>query len=387
MTISDFEMDKKIKSHTENQHMDLPDTYKNMVLSKIDEGLSNKKKNVYMPKVAIAIIAFCLVCAAGGGVYAAVNYIGQRASQLTKEDMEQYVSDVNNSLAQADTFSRELTAEEAKRFENLENEYKEEGRFPEKSLLTISSINDIVLNRICFLAETSTFYLPDTTLSDEDILELIDFRYMRDYSIAHDENILSGTEEMGELEEIEEADAVNIATEMLCKLFDVDLNHIDVSTEYLREGDFSQVHVYIFDAVSNINYSIGIDLQTGLVGTIELAQQESRYADNIAFDEDVAKTQYDAAAQKMKLFCGEQQTIKKSWVEVRTKDSGFLEHGVINYCFELEDGTAVTISYSYSQNTFYQFIHFSSESFDARTQRIIQACEQNNCQYNTIEMK
>lgn len=77
--------------------------------------------------------------------------------------------------ADADTFSRELSEKEQKRLNELAEKYKTEGLFPERNILQISDKSEIVSDQICFLAQDSTFYLPEMALSDEQMLELIDF--------------------------------------------------------------------------------------------------------------------------------------------------------------------------------------------------------------------
>ena len=52
------------------------------------------------------------------------------------------------------------------------------------SILQISDQSEIVPDQICFLAQASTFYLPEKALSDEQMLELIDFYAKRDYSVT-----------------------------------------------------------------------------------------------------------------------------------------------------------------------------------------------------------
>lgn len=52
-------------------------------------------------------------------------------------------------------------------------------------LKSIDSPDKAESDKVCFEENTSTFYLPEK-LSDEDILEIIDFCYSRDYSLSQD---------------------------------------------------------------------------------------------------------------------------------------------------------------------------------------------------------
>ena len=70
------------------------------------------------------------------------------------------------------------------RMNELAERYQTEGLFPDGSILQISDQSEIVPDQICFLAQASTFYLPEKALSDEQMLELIDFYAKRDYSVT-----------------------------------------------------------------------------------------------------------------------------------------------------------------------------------------------------------
>ena len=67
---------------------------------------------------------------------------------------------------------------------NWQKSIRQKGLFPEGNILQISDKSEIVSDQICFLAQDSTFYLPEMALSDEQMLELIDFYAKRDYSVT-----------------------------------------------------------------------------------------------------------------------------------------------------------------------------------------------------------
>ena len=128
------------------------------------------------------LVFICAAAAGTGGVYAAISHVQQRMESLSEEEKENLAEEAK--YANADVFSRELTGEERIRLNELLERYQTEGLFPEREVLEVSDVDEVVPNRVCFLPETSTFYLPDAPMKDEQLLELIDFYYKRDYSLA-----------------------------------------------------------------------------------------------------------------------------------------------------------------------------------------------------------
>ena len=151
-------------------------------------------------------------------------------SQISDEEKEEYVSELLQSDADRDSCSREFTQEEQDRMIELQNAY-EQGLYPEDSLIRIETKNEIVPDRVCFLASESCFYIPDH-LTDEDMLELIDFYYIRDYSLAESTD---QEEEQWVDEPVSEEDAIAIAREKIQRLFGTDLSDADTDSIDISE--------------------------------------------------------------------------------------------------------------------------------------------------------
>ena len=187
--LSDEQMDRKIREHVKAHPVILPEDYQTMVQEQIrtcceEEVQMNTsvKKQRKKRIAAAACIVLCIGVCGAGGVRAGMNYAKQRAEQTSEKEQESFWKDA--AKADADTFSRELSEKEQKRLNELAEKYKTEGLFPERNILQISDKSEIVSDQICFLAQDSTFYLPEMALSDEQMLELIDFYAKRDYSVT-----------------------------------------------------------------------------------------------------------------------------------------------------------------------------------------------------------
>ena len=135
----------------------------------------------YSFRRAAILAAACLVLAsatvAASGMYQA------RMESMNHEKLEEYFAQLQGANVSADSYSRPMTESETARMEELRQAYLEQGYFPRRELTLIDS-PEKYKKGVAFYAERSTFFLPETELTDEELLELIDFREKRDYSLA-----------------------------------------------------------------------------------------------------------------------------------------------------------------------------------------------------------
>ena len=102
---------------------------------------------------------------------------------MNHEKLETYFSGLQDADVAADSYSRPLTDGEKNRLEELRQAYLEEGYFPQKELAMLDS-PEKYKKGVAFYAARSTFFLPEEEMTEEELLELIDFREKRDYSLA-----------------------------------------------------------------------------------------------------------------------------------------------------------------------------------------------------------
>lgn len=166
---------------------EVPEVVHNAVLNALDSldekdviSFQEKEKHArrhifHIPKIAVA----CMVCFLLTGITASavgfVNLYRQRLENMSHAQMEEY-SSVDYRGA-----SRQFTEEELLRYVRLDDAYKTRGLFPESQLsyLPEGSVydgNGVVL-------DTGILYLPDRALTDEELLEIIDFTRKMVYSM------------------------------------------------------------------------------------------------------------------------------------------------------------------------------------------------------------
>lgn len=191
---NDF-LDRKLYKMAEQEQMAIPEELE----ARVEDVLANLEKSGrssghhYSFRRAAILTAACLVLASAtvtaSGLYQA------RMEGMNHEKLEEYFAQLQEADVSADSYSRPLTESETKRLDELRQAYLEEGYFPKKELTLIDDPGRYKKG-VAFYAERSTFFLPDTELTDEEMLELIDFREKRDYSLARiSEEVEAGTYE------------------------------------------------------------------------------------------------------------------------------------------------------------------------------------------------
>lgn len=155
-------------------------------IENILSGLPNGKKRRFAWKKAI-ILAAALAATLSVTVTAAVNYVRKRMEAMNEAERSSHFQASLNT-APADFYSRELNDTEKKKMEELNEKYYNEGVFPEGTLKRIEAASEYDGNGVAFLASRGTFFLPEKELNDEEILQIIDFREKREFSIHEAES-------------------------------------------------------------------------------------------------------------------------------------------------------------------------------------------------------
>lgn len=187
-------IDRKIRKMAEAERMAVPESLDAKVENILD-GLETEKKDskntdgkrvnqtvchygfrrIVIPAAACLLLASVTVTASG--LYWA------RMESMNHEKLETYFSGLQEADVAADSYSRPLTDGEKNRLEELRQAYLEEGYFPQKELAMLDS-PEKYKKGVAFYAARSTFFLPEEEMTEEELLELIDFREKRDYSLA-----------------------------------------------------------------------------------------------------------------------------------------------------------------------------------------------------------
>lgn len=187
-------IDRKIRKMAEAERMAVPESLDAKVENILD-GLETEKKDskntdgkrvnqtvchygfrrIVIPAAACLLLASVTVTASG--------LYRTRMESMNHEKLETYFSGLQEADVAADSYSRPLMDSEKNRLEELRRAYQEEGYFPKRELTMLDS-PEKYKKGVAFYAARSTFFLPEEEMTDEELLELIDFREKRDYSLA-----------------------------------------------------------------------------------------------------------------------------------------------------------------------------------------------------------
>ena len=153
------------------------------IIQRVENATKRKKFRFSNVAVAAGVIVI-LSGVLSVPVRAFVNsLIQERMEQVPEEELTALTDDLKEQKVGGDSFSRAYTEEEERKMAELVQKYQE-GVFPEGELVQTESVEEAKKIGFCFLVTDSTFYLPDRELTEEEMLQIIDFYAKRDYALA-----------------------------------------------------------------------------------------------------------------------------------------------------------------------------------------------------------
>ena len=97
--------------------------------------------------------------------------------------MKDIVRMIEERNAEADSFSRELSDSEMERMKELRLSYTD-GMFPEKTLHLVEQGEEMPEGTLCYVIQTGYFNLPEREMTDQELLQIIDFNNVRNYALS-----------------------------------------------------------------------------------------------------------------------------------------------------------------------------------------------------------
>ena len=243
-------------------------------------------------QAAAAAAAFVLIAGAVIPSQAGLrHFVKDRLENMPKQELEavnQMVQSQNN--AEADSFSREYSKEEIKRMQQLQEAYQN-GRFPQQTITYTDSVGQIPDDLLRYDPDTNFLYLPDRMLTDEELLQIIDFNYTRDYAVSQGTAAQEARKEWEEKEEslkakvqkegwITEKEALQAAEVYLQTEFGLSAEGMtaDVFLDEPKTGLFIyHVSYQTEDDISTYAYGIDLNAEDGsLVDTSDASIRKDR---------------------------------------------------------------------------------------------------------------
>ena len=174
------------------------------VISVSAKSKKNKKRGTFrMPRVAVACLACFLISGITVSAMSAINRYRQRMEEMNEQLLDEYYSIAMNG--EVTEFSRTLTIEEENRYEKLEEEYINNGLFPKEQITYLQNGDAYSGEGLALDPANRTLYLPEETLRDEEILEIIDFNHKIVYSVdEQNERLENNAEWMSRMEAMDD---------------------------------------------------------------------------------------------------------------------------------------------------------------------------------------
>lgn len=147
---------------------------------------SGKKKTWNARRMVATAAAF----AAAAGIISfpvramVTSVVQERMESVPGEEMTSLNDMVQAQRVEADGFSREYSASEEERNKELWQAYQN-GTFPESTIAQADNAADAPEGTLCYIRATGVFNLPAQEMTDEELLQIIDFQNKMSYAVAH----------------------------------------------------------------------------------------------------------------------------------------------------------------------------------------------------------
>lgn len=361
--------DVKFSELLQKSEFELPNSYEMRFQNTLEKISAKKAKRYFLlfhSKVA-AVIALCVVSLSLSiGAGAAINLYIQRMNSLNEEEMLTYNSEVQNTDKEADSFSRQLSKLERDKMLEFREEYETEGRFPTKEILKVQKKSEVVHGELCFCVENSTFYLPKQELTDDELLQIIDFMEKRDYSVRKKNSVSELPS--SENEKVSEDEAVEFAKKILTDVYNLDITYADEEIEFettqnSKGEKLSSYFVYLKNRKWEFDATVEIDSETGVLNGIDIDNKSKEECISGIKVEKKRYQEYGSEIRQLYEHLQYGKNIKKMWVTYNYLEDGTLNRGNVKYVIETEDGRGYVFIYSINADIVYDIYQIPDIEF------------------------
>ena len=361
--------DVKFSELLQKSEFELPNSYEMRFQNTLEKISAKKAKRYFLlfhSKVA-AVIALCVVSLSLSiGAGAAINLYIHRMNSLNEEEMLTYNSEVQNTDKEADSFSRQLSKLERDKMLEFREEYETEGRFPTKEILKVQKKSEVVHGELCFCVENSTFYLPKQELTDDELLQIIDFMEKRDYSVRKKNSVSELPS--SENEKVSEDEAVEFAKKILADVYNLDITYADEEIEFettqnSKGEKLSSYFVYLKNRKWEFDATVEIDSETGVLNGIDIDNKSKEECISGIKVEKKRYQEYGSEIRQLYEHLQYGKNIKKMWVTYNYLEDGTLNRGNVKYVIETEDGRGYVFIYSINADIVYDIYQIPDIEF------------------------
>ena len=298
---------------------------------------------------------------------AASDYVEERMLKLDENEQKKYQETAETTVpdTEAVTYSRPFNVKEQQRYDELLIAYEGKGLFPKSELLIVEDFENTAKQSLVYENRTRTLHLPKRSLTDEELLQIIDFYHKADYSLQQSNAAKETKEKQMELENalpgneaISKEQATELAAYYLKAMFDVNSSNIEVDygeTE-ISEGDGDYLCSYVD---GEYTYNVALQSYTAKLISIDMCIADvDFYAEPATIDEEVFISKAKEVKELFYNIYGEETKIASITCSYKKDENNNVPYGNVLYYIEFEDGTAARFSYNVNYNVFWQMILF-----------------------------
>ena len=348
------ELDEMIREKFTQDAEPLPESYEERVESILDELPEDSVPKGFVRyywKTVAAIMAVILAVTAPAAVAGVKSYIAH-LNQMEPEELVQMHDGIQHSQGEADGYSRELLPSERERMKELRESYKTGLYFPERELMQVKTEKQRKPGEFCFCYENSTSYVPETEMNEEQLRQIVDFQYRRDFALEKANEDSEGKQKSSG-EDAAEPDGeigqqevfVKIAADTLASLYDIQTDGAACETE---EED-GQVCVQYAKKDWSYDAEVRMDKEQRKILCISLTDKaQADYQEGIP----VKKKEYRQMGAKIRGMAGRlvpDERIQQITVRYTCTENNTLAKGIVTYYVEVQDGSGY--QFVYNMNT------------------------------------
>lgn len=368
--------DLKIKKIASEEKVILSSSYiskLNAAIEVLDRAHAQRKQNISKYKIA-AILAFLLLAGISVSAVAAVTRYYERMEQLAEQEKNKLNEEVQNSDANADSYSREFTSGERERIGELTEQYENMGVFPQSALLQITDTSQIAKDKVCFISETSTFYFPEREMTNEELLEIIDFWHKRDFSVTEKNQGIAAEAQKKETNsnsDLTKQEAEQLAAELVSKILMTNMSGYDKSAAFnsitdSEGGVLSQYMVALSRTDTATKYYVLIDGNNGEMNEIQLMDSpnsnspNSNYKDGVDFNKEICIKNKSLVDSILKDGLNLSQEDSTCYLGYNLAPNGKLAKGIVTYTVKKTNDSGYVFRYSFNMERIYDILYVPS---------------------------
>lgn len=341
--------DKEIRNYFADIVIPIPSEYDEFIQERISHASAMNVSGVASPrkilrlKRTIMLVAVIIVLIVGSiTVAASIGAYNERMSKLSDEDKQTLVDNADKIKKEGWQTSRPMTESEQERLEKLEQKYLEELLIPQNALLVVNDMSEIIEEQLCFYPKDNYFNYPEREMTDDELLQIIDYRMTTDYALKQ-----RMWANQPELDEKPEEELIKNAVAEVSKFFSLSSEY-STSTHYYNivddgaGGYYATADVYITDKKTGRSYTVNVERLQGFVKRFD--RTDANYShENVPINEEHFRkilNNYRETAEKI----SEQKCIYND-LSVEMIDDTYIDGGSGCCCYKMSDGSWVLINF------------------------------------------